>query len=612
MNAAELAMRLNDAAESIAEHLLPQGKRAGAEWKAGSVGGEPGQSLSVRLTGSKRGVWKDFASGEGGDMLDLWAACRSMSMAEAITDAKSYLGIRDDLPKQPQRAWTRPEKPPCQKPKGKVATWFEGRGLTPGTVQAFQIGEQLRGGKAYAVFPYFRDEQLVNAKYRNVEEKRDMRQERDAEPCLFGWHLIDPKARSIVITEGEIDAMTFHQAGLPALSVNAGAGNHQWIENDWDRLERFSDIVVCFDDDDAGRKGAREVVQRLGVERCRVATLGAKDANQWLIDGATDDDFRCAIADAKVQDPEEMVQFADFMEQVKAKLYPTGDSPRLPVLRLGHRDYEWFECRGGEYSVWTGINGHGKSLALSQVLLGFAEQGERCMVFSGEMPAATQLLRMTKQAAGLARPSPAYLDAIADWIRDKFWVFNRLGSAGLDDLLRIFEYANRRYGVRQFVIDSLMMTDVPEDGNGAITKQKQAVQKIADFVKRTNSHLHLVAHPRKQPDESKNVGKMDVAGSSKITDAADNVWSIWSARKPEDEEADDKPDALFELQKQRNGEVQHKKLWLFFNKGAQQYCPSSDRRAVALVDFRGPPVPHAPYAALSPDHDQVDPAPMAA
>ena len=38
--------------------------------------------------------------------------------------------------------------------------------------------------------------------------------------------------------------MTLHQVGIPALSVNAGAGNHQWIENDWSRLDRFSEILI--------------------------------------------------------------------------------------------------------------------------------------------------------------------------------------------------------------------------------------------------------------------------------------------------------------------------------------------------------------------------------
>src|SRR5574341_1089780 len=251
VNAAELAQRMADQADTIATYLLPQGKKAGAEWKAGSVAGEPGQSLSVRLSGQKKGVWRDFATGDGGDMLDLWMACRSQSTGEAMRDSMAYLGIRDDRPEAPKKAWKRPSKPPCKAPRARVAQWLEGRGLTAETLASFKIGEQMRDGKSYAVFPYLRDGELVNAKYRNADDKRDMRQESGAEPCLFGWHLIDPKARTVAITEGEIDAMTLHQAGIPALSVNAGAGNHQWIENDWSRLERFSELLLCFDDDEA-------------------------------------------------------------------------------------------------------------------------------------------------------------------------------------------------------------------------------------------------------------------------------------------------------------------------------------------------------------------------
>lgn len=587
MNAAELAQRLNDSAESIAQYLLPQGKRAGAEWKAGSVTGDAGKSLSVRITGAKRGIWSDFATGESGDMLDLWAACRAQSMAEAINDAKGYLGIRDEQPKPTPKAYRRPERPKCQKAKAGALAWLEGRGLTPATIDAFKIAEQMRDGKTYAIFPYQRDGELVNAKYRNVDDKRDMRQESGAEPCLFGWHLIDPKLRTIAITEGEIDAMTLHQVGIPALSVNAGAGNHQWIENDWERLERFSEVLICFDNDEAGQKGAAEVLRRLGIERCKIVKFGAKDANQWLQDGAGGEDFHNAVKDAKPLDPEEMAQLSSFMEQVKALFHPTHSGPLHPVLRIGHKDYEWFEFRGGEYSVWTGINGHGKSLALSQVAAGCALQGDRWMIFSGEMPAARQLHRMSRQCSGSARPTPAYLDEIGKWVHDKFWVFNVVGTAQLDKLLETFAYAHRRYGVRQFVIDSLMTTDVPDDGPGYMTKQKEAMQKIAAFVKRTNTHLHLVAHPRKGDDEKRNPGKMDVAGSSKITDMADNVFSVWSACKLDDEPPDEKPDALIELQKQRNGDVQRHKIWLFFNKAAQQYCVRSDRRAISLIDFSG-------------------------
>jgi twinkle protein len=97
--------------------------------------------------------------------------------------------------------------------------------------------------------------------------------------------------------------------------------------------------------------------------------------------------------------------------------------------------------------------------------------------------------------------------------------------------------------------------------------------------------VHLVAHPRKAKDETAAPGKMDVGGSGKITDSADNLFSVWSARKDDSAEDDGKPDALLELQKQRNGDVQHQKFWLWFNRQAQQYTCTSARRATSFVKF---------------------------
>ena len=72
MDAKELSHILSDRAALVAQHLLPGGKKSGNEWKAGSINGEAGNSLSVRIRGDKSGVWKDFATGETGDLLDLW------------------------------------------------------------------------------------------------------------------------------------------------------------------------------------------------------------------------------------------------------------------------------------------------------------------------------------------------------------------------------------------------------------------------------------------------------------------------------------------------------------------------------------------------------------
>lgn len=570
MNAAELSQRLAADASGIAAYLLPQGKKAGPEWKAGSVSGEPGGSLSVRLTGTKAGVWKDFQSGDGGDLLDLWAAARGCSISEAMAEAKQYLGVRDEMPQKPAPAYTRPVKPKTALPSATLE-WLTSRGLTSATIEAFKVREVQRNGQPWALFPYLRDGEYVNGKYRNPADKKAMQQEKDAEPCLFGWHLIAPKARTVAITEGEVDAMTLHQVGIPALSVNAGAGNHQWIENDWERLERFSEILVCFDHDEAGDKGAAEVMKRLGLDRCKRMMLGAKDANQWLQDGATAAQFVEAARTAKTQDPDELRSAADFMARVKSMFYPAHGEHVYPLLELDQR-FEWFEFRPGELTVWTGFNGHGKSLLLSQVQLGLMSQDQRFVIFSGEMTPEYLLKRMTKQATGLDRPTMAYIDAVGEWLRDRCFIFNQSGSATVKRLLEVFGYAQKRYGVTHVVIDSLMMTDVPEDGPGSMTAQKEAIRSLCDFAKRTGVHVHLVAHPRKSKDESAGPGKMDVAGSGKITDGADNVFTVWRAQKDEAEVADeDKPDAKLELKKQRNGDTQNYSQWLWFNKGAMQF-----------------------------------------
>ena len=158
MNAAELKDLLAKNAADIAAYLFPDGKRAGREWKVGSVNGEPGDSLSICTAGAKAGIWSDFATGAAGDLLDLWMARRGCTLVEAMDDAKQRLGVRDTMPERPQKSYTLPEKP-----RGKLATasagraleWLQGRGLAPQTIEAFKVVEQVRGEATYVIFPYF-------------------------------------------------------------------------------------------------------------------------------------------------------------------------------------------------------------------------------------------------------------------------------------------------------------------------------------------------------------------------------------------------------------------------------------------------------------------------
>lgn len=94
MTPSELSNLLWAQVDRVAPHLLPNGKKEGHEWVAGNVNGDKGNSLKVNLSGKKK--WADFAEGDGGDMLDLWMACRGINLHQAMQEAKAFLGIKDD------------------------------------------------------------------------------------------------------------------------------------------------------------------------------------------------------------------------------------------------------------------------------------------------------------------------------------------------------------------------------------------------------------------------------------------------------------------------------------------------------------------------------------
>ena len=102
-SAADLAAMLADRAEALCRHLLPGGRRQGAEWRCGSVQGEPGKSLGVRLSGAKAGVWSDFAAGQWGDGLDLIKATQGLDTAGAAQWAMDWLGIGDGPARTPRQ-----------------------------------------------------------------------------------------------------------------------------------------------------------------------------------------------------------------------------------------------------------------------------------------------------------------------------------------------------------------------------------------------------------------------------------------------------------------------------------------------------------------------------
>ena len=149
---------------------------------------------------------------------------------------------------------------------------------------------------------------------------------------LFGWHTVPPSATSVVLTEGEFDAMAVYQAtGRPAVSLPNGCRSLpvQAVQ----MLERFDTIVLWMDSDGPGREGAEMFARKLGVERCLVVRPTGKrgwrgendggrpsevpkDANEALLTGWVLDEL---IDEAENLPHERILRFADVRDQVRVR-----------------------------------------------------------------------------------------------------------------------------------------------------------------------------------------------------------------------------------------------------------------------------------------------------
>lgn len=287
----------------------------------------------------------------------------------------------------------------------------------------------------------------------------------------------------------------------------------------------------------------------------------------------------------------------DFSKQVIARAFPKGPPPGHT---MGWQKTSGIRILPSELSVWTGINGHGKSLFLSEVVLHSAAQKVSTAIASLEMRAESTLYRMVRQACGTYRLTEREVAGCLKWLGQHVYIYDLLGTADPESMLRTFRSAIETDGITQFVVDSLMKLGLAEDDyNG----QKRLTENLSNFAMKHDVHVHLVAHARKGKDENDMPGKFDVLGASGITNIAHNVYSVWRNKKKEAEveryrgtgalppsELLMKPDVVLACDKHREygGDVE-RNYGFFFHREATRYIEKPDAEVEIL--YRDAEVP---------------------
>lgn len=584
MNTAkDIAHRLAERAIDVSRYLYPNGKQKNHYWVIGSTEGEPGESLKITLQGDKQGRWIDFATDDRGDLLDLWKAQRKISVCEALNEAKQWLGIASPVfyAERPQKYVKPNQNIDILSEHSAVAEYLmTQRCLTLITIKTFNISEKNN----YIVFPFLKNDTVLMKKYLHIKRENNKKKifvEPNAQPCLFGWQTIPDHLREITLTEGELDAMSLHQYGIPALSLPFGGGQgdkHRWIDYEFDHLAVFDKIYLCFDNDDVGQQTLTAILDRLGRHRCYTVVLPHKDANACLQHNISKETIAACFSEAKTQDPDELKPAQSYVDHVMNLFYP-NDTHMSGYDTPFQKTNERIHFRPNELSIWTGINGHGKSQFLGFLMLHLMRQQARVCIASLEMKPERLLMRLTRQVTATAQPSEALIRQAHDWYSDKLWLFDLVGTAKTDRLLDVFRYARQRYGVDVFLLDSMLKCNIADDDYNA---QKAFLEQLCDFKNAHPCHVHVVAHPRKGVDENNIPGKLDIKGSGSISDLADNCFTVW---RNKDKHTTSDPDCVWSCHKQRNGEWEGK-IALWFDSESFQYIETKTHTARAMLNTK--------------------------
>ncbi|MDX5526374.1 MAG: AAA family ATPase [Wolbachia endosymbiont of Andrena nigroaenea] len=246
-NVPEIKAQLLLNLRSCLSYLFPNGTFHGDEFRIGDVHGNKGKSLRVELSGSRAGLWNDFATGEGGDIIDLWAAVHRKNarteFPEVMASIAEWLGHFKNS-SNPTAYWD----------------YYDEKGQALVRVYRYDDGN----GKRYLPF--------------------------DIKKSDFGAPEIRPlynipgilKSDKVILVEGEKCAEALIKQGITATTIMSGA-NADVKKTDWSQL-KGKHIIIWPDNDEAGAKYAKNVGNKLleiGVASLAVLEIPRGKPKKW-------------------------------------------------------------------------------------------------------------------------------------------------------------------------------------------------------------------------------------------------------------------------------------------------------------------------------------------
>ncbi len=484
-------------------------KKKGADYVA-SCPFHAEKTPSFTISPSKN-IYKCFGCGKSGDGITFLIEHEKLTYIEALEWIAQKNNI--DIEEVGTRKAIIKPVPRLEKLSKEAISYFEKRGISNNTLLRFGITEAKEWmPKAKAeintiCFNYFRNNELINIKFRG--KNKDFKMAKDAELIFYNLDSIKGED-TVYITEGEIDAMSLHEAGIynvisvPNGASASGAARLEYLDNCWHNFTDKTKIVLVVDNDLPGKKLEEELARRLGYSKCFLVKYldGCKDANDVLIKHGKEA-LKSIIESATLYPLHGEVRMDDMYDQV-VDYYENG-YPNGSASHVSHEFDELLTFYPGQLTIVTGIPGSGKSEYIDWIMASLTKHHAwNWGICSFECPPEIHVTKLTEKFTNKSfafRKDPDQRVNKEEFeysigMIDKHFHFMNLSMIDItmDGLIAKAEEFVLRYGINGFLFDPWNCIEAKDDSTNYIL---QCLNKLIGFLEKYKVHGFLIAHPTK-------------------------------------------------------------------------------------------------------------------
>lgn len=414
------------------------------------------------------------------------------------------------------------------------------RGLRESTLKFWKYQVGTYGGKQAHIMNV-RDERgnLVAQKFRTADSKGSWLGD-SKDPPLYGCWLWG-KGKSIVITEGELDALSMSQAfdlKWPVVSLPNGTGSvKKALKRSYDYLGNFEKIVLMFDMDGPGREAIEAALPLLPQGKVFIANLPEKDANEVLKKHGPAKLVE-AFWQSQPYRPDGIVMGSDLdFETLRAAANKGYD------IRFTDLNERLLGLRKGEITLLTAASGIGKSTLLRQVCYELHQDhgcsiGNVYLEESNTKTAQAYIALHNDKPLGKLRYDPSILterqwrDGYDQVIAQRMCFYNHFGSLESSRLISKLHFMATVLKVDFIGLDhiSIVTSGMESSSEGERKDIDILMTRLRSLVEETGVGVLGIVHLKRNKDKNFNEGDQvslnDLRGSASLEQLSDNVVSL--------------------------------------------------------------------------------------